>query len=104
SRKKLTIPPEMQLNDNALAERLASLNKPKCANKLIDEKLIKRLPDPDAESFLHLPLRYNNRTVGVLVIGHKDPAYFAPDTPTEFVSQMGESIAAALAKMMGLNK
>ena len=104
SRKKLTIPPEMQLNDNALAERLASLNKPKCANKLIDKKLIKRLPHPDAESFLHLPLRYNNRTVGVLVIGHKDPAYFAPDTPTEFVSQMGESIAAALAKMMGLNK
>ncbi|MBR5939684.1 MAG: DUF484 family protein [Neisseriaceae bacterium] len=104
SRKKQTIPPEMHLTDTALAERLASLSKPKCANKLVDEKLIKRLPDPDAESFLHLPLRYNNNTIGVLVIGHKDPAYFAPDTPTEYVSLMAEAIATALAKMMGLNK
>ncbi|MBR5675646.1 MAG: DUF484 family protein [Neisseriaceae bacterium] len=104
SRKKQTIPPEMHLTDTALAERLASLTRPKCANKLVDEKLIKRLPDPDAESFLHLPLRYNNNTIGVLVIGHKDPAYFAPDTPTEYVSLMAEAIATALAKMMGLNK
>lgn len=104
SRKKQTIPPEMHLTDTALAERLASLSKPKCANKLVDEKLIKRLPDPDAESFLHLPLRYNNNTIGILVIGHKDPAYFAPDTPTEYVSLMAEAIATALAKMMGLNK
>lgn len=104
SRKKQTIPPEMHLTDNALAERLAGLNKPKCANKLLDEKLIKRLPDPDAESFLHLPLRFNERTIGVLIIGHKDPAYFAPDTPTEYVSLMADAIATALAKMMGLNK
>ena len=104
SRKKQTIPPEMHLTDSALAKCLASLDKPKCANKLIDEKLIKRLPDPDAESFLHLPLRFNERTIGVLIIGHKDPAYFAPNTPTEFVSLMGEAIATALAKMMGLNK
>lgn len=102
--KKLRVPEALNLPENDAARNaLRKLTAPLCATRALHKHLEKRLPDAvQAESFLHLPLRHHDTLIGVLLIGHPDPQYFAPDAPTEYVALMGDALAATLARIMGL--
>ncbi|MDO5687592.1 MAG: DUF484 family protein [Neisseria sp.] len=102
--KKLRMPASLMLPENHAARgALRKLHAPQCDTRLLHKSLEKRLPEnAESESFLHLPLRFHDTTLGVLLIGHPDPNYFAPDAPTTYVAMMGAALGATLARIMGL--
>lgn len=57
---------------------------------------------PQLESFLQLPLRCNEKTLGVLIIGHEDASHFRPQQSTEWVAVLAESMAIVLARILDM--
>jgi uncharacterized protein len=57
---------------------------------------------PRLESFLQLPLRWEEQTLAILIIGHEDEKHFAPDMATEWVTAMADNMAAVLARLLKL--
>lgn len=53
------------------------------------------------QSVVMIPLRRDNRSFGVLVLGSDDPQRFVQGMGTLFVERMGEIVAAALVHVLG---
>lgn len=65
--------------------------------------LIQLLPDhPHLESFLQLPLRWRQQTIGLLLIGHENVTHFQSDQSTKLISIMADGIAIVLARLLKL--
>lgn len=52
-------------------------------------------------SFLHLPLIVDGIHLGLLLIGHENPDYFAENAPTDYVEMMAQSVAITLNRILG---
>ncbi|KES10615.1 hypothetical protein SASC598O02_008810 [Snodgrassella alvi SCGC AB-598-O02] len=57
---------------------------------------------PQLESFLQLPLCCNEKTLGVLIIGHEDANHFQPQQSTEWVAVLAESMTIVLARILDM--
>ena len=101
--KKIALPENFRLPENHDAySALAKLKKPHSGHKLIHRKLNKMLPENhENESYLHLPLIADGKTLAVLIIAHPDPEHFAPDAPSDYVALLGEIIGSCLARISG---
>lgn len=104
--KKMAVPTELELPAKAACRPiLKKLTTIQCADACIHKDLYQWLPEnADAESFLHLPLRVQQSTIGILLLAHPDAGYFTADTPTDYMAMTGEAISATLTRIMGLKK
>ena len=100
---KARIPQAVQAADDAaLQQAWQNLHAPECGTRIADAVRVLLADSPVAESFLQLPVRHSGELLAVLLIGHEDAAYFHADLGTELVSDMADSLAAALVRLMGL--
>lgn len=99
--KSVRIPASLMADDNVKAVA-KKLNKPICGNLPV-VVLRELLPvQPRLESFLQLPLRWQEQTLAILIVGHEDEAHFTSDMATEWVNYMAENMAVVLARLLKL--
>ncbi|MGE9548606.1 DUF484 family protein [Snodgrassella sp. CS2] len=99
--KSVRIPASLIADDKVKAVA-KKLNKPICGN-LPMVVLRELLPvQPRLESFLQLPLRWQEQTLAILIVGHEDEAHFTSDMATEWVNYMAENMAVVLARLLKL--
>lgn len=99
--KSVRIPASLMADDKVKAVA-KKLNKPICGNLPV-VVLRELLPvQPRLESFLQLPLRWQEQTLAILIVGHEDEAHFKSDMATEWVNYMAENMAAVLARLLKL--
>ncbi|WP_367440572.1 DUF484 family protein [Snodgrassella alvi] len=99
--KSVRIPASLMADDKVKAVA-KKLNKPICGNLPV-VVLRELLPvQPRLESFLQLPLRWQEQTLAILIVGHEDEAHFTSDMATEWVNYMAENMAAVLARLLKL--
>lgn len=99
--KSVRIPASLMADDKVKAVA-KKLNKPICGN-LPMVVLRELLPvQPRLESFLQLPLRWQEQTLAILIVGHEDEAHFTSDMATEWVNYMAENMAVVLARLLKL--
>ncbi|MFH4354580.1 MAG: DUF484 family protein [Neisseriaceae bacterium] len=97
---RLPLPDEAILKEASTKKAIAELNKVVTGNRCIHPALYQWFDDGVVvESFLHLPLREKNVTLGLLLIGHTDPGYFAENLPTDFVEWLAQSIVVTLKRV-----
>lgn len=99
--KSVRIPASLIADDKVKAVA-KKLNKPICGNLPV-VVLRELLPvQPRLESFLQLPLRWQEQTLAILIVGHEDEAHFTSDMATEWVNYMAENMAVVLARLLKL--
>ncbi|WP_370387400.1 DUF484 family protein [Snodgrassella alvi] len=99
--KSVRIPASLMADDKVKAVA-KKLNKPICGNLPV-VVLRELLPvQPRLESFLQLPLRWQEQTLAILIVGHEDEAHFTSDMATEWVNYMAENMAVVLARLLKL--
>lgn len=99
--KSVRIPASLMADDKVKAV-VKKLTKPICGNLPV-VVLRELLPvQPRLESFLQLPLRWQEQTLAILIVGHEDEAHFTSDMATEWVNYMAENMAAVLARLLKL--
>jgi uncharacterized protein len=88
---------------NAEVKAAASkITKPLCG-VLPAVALMRLFPDqPRLESFVQLPLRWYDKTIAILIIGHEEATHFQAGQSTEWISAMADSLAIILARLMKL--
>lgn len=79
----------------------SKVKKPICGHRLPDVAYALFDGTLVLESFLQLPIYYDNTLLAVLLIGHEQADYFHPDLATDLVETMANSLAVAMARMMG---
>lgn len=99
--KSVRIPASL-IADEKVKAVAKKLNKPICGT--LPVVVLRELlpPQPRLESFLQLPLRWQEQTLAILVVGHKDETHFTSDMATEWVSYMAENMAVVLARLLKL--
>ncbi|WP_370389183.1 DUF484 family protein [Snodgrassella alvi] len=99
--KSVRIPASLMADDKVKAVA-KKLNKPICGNLPV-VVLRELLPvQPRLESFLQLPLRWQEQTLAILIVGHENEAHFTSDMATEWVNYMAENMAVVLARLLKL--
>lgn len=99
--KSVRIPASLIADDKVKAVA-KKLNKPICGNLPV-VVLRELLPvQPRLESFLQLPLRWQEQTLAILIVGNEDEAHFTSDMATEWVNYMAENMAVVLARLLKL--
>lgn len=89
---------------HAAYAKLKALTTPVSGTRLLHRSLNEMLSkNHENESYLHLPIRFADKTIGALIIGHPDPCHFPKDAETEYVALMGELIGAAWVRILGGN-
>lgn len=104
--KKTSLPEGFRLPEtHAAYAKLKVLTTPVSGTRLLHRSLNEMLSkNHENESYLHLPIRFADKTIGALIIGHTDPHHFPKDAETEYVALMGELIGAAWARILGLSQ
>lgn len=99
--KSVRIPASLIADDKVKAVA-KKLNKPICGN--LPVVVLRELlsVQPRLESFLQLPLRWQEQTLAILIVGHEDEAHFTSDMATEWVNYMAENMAVVLARLLKL--
>lgn len=105
-KKKIHLPPKLWLPEKDPARTtIKSLKNIQCGNFCLHKTMYSWLPEnAEAESFLHMPLRLSQRTIGIILIAHPDATYFSADTPTDYMSMTANAVTATLIRIMGLHK
>lgn len=100
--KTLGLGKEYEINHAQAIKALDQLTKPQSGVQCIHPKFFtyfekKRAP---VESFLHLPIQIEKKTVAIILIGHEDPDYFSTDAPTDYVAILAKSVGIAIQRLI----
>lgn len=96
-----SVPAEI-IADAEVKAAAAKLTKPLCGALPVVALMRQFADQPRLESFLQLPIRWHDKTIAVLIIGHENDAHFQPEQSTEWITIMGESLAIILARLLKL--
>lgn len=87
--------------DPAMHEYAASLAEPYCGPlAVLDSQSWLGEDGESLHSFAYLPLRTNERTIGILALGSTDPTRFTTDMGTYFLMRLAEIASMALARYL----
>ncbi len=99
--KNLHIPSDMLIQSDGLRAKILACHQINGTQKLLHPEILQDLNPTAAESFLYLPLSWQEgSTNGLLVIAHQNPNHFHQNLQLDFVTHLAQVISVSLKKAL----
>lgn len=100
--KSLGLSKEYEIDDEQAIKVLDQLTKPRSGIQCIHPRFFVYFEknQPPIESFLHLPIQIEKKTVAIILIGHEDPEYFSTDAPKDYVAILAKSVGITIQRLI----
>ena len=101
--KNIRVPKDL-IAQKSIQDLVKTLSNTQCGSQIPEGFLTLLTYTNRLESFLQLPLYFNNQIIAVVIIGHPDADYFNSDLATDLITTMADNMSVSLARLLRLER